>query len=141
MKNLKIEDVESHISQCYAESSNYTAILSSICRQIAFAEGALFWFLYSELKVSLNYLAIGFLILLLYFFLDLIQYLIGHYMYQNKAKNWENDLKNGVLLKKNYEFETDFFYWIDRVLILKLVCLFFASLLLFIGFILGLFHC
>jgi Ca2+/Na+ antiporter len=141
MKKLTVKEIEGQISQCYGESSNYTAILSSICRQIAFAEGALFWFLYSEIKVSLKFVAVGFLVLLIYFLLDLVQYIIGQYIYRKKAKSWETDLKNQILSKNNYEFETDFFYWIDRVLFFKLSFLFLASLILIVGYIIGLFLC
>lgn len=140
MKYLKSEMIEELITNCYSESSSYTATLSSICRQIAFAEGALFWFLYSELKVSIYYIVVGFLFLLIYFILDLIQYLIGYNIYQKRAKIWEDSLKKGILLKNNYEFPNDFFYWINKFLVYKLLFLFISSSVLIIGFIVGLFH-
>lgn len=139
MKNLKKKSIEEQVTHAHNESVKYTEILSTICRQISFADGALFWFVKTELKISIFLILVGYIFLILYFLLDLFQYLIGYITYKNKALDWEKDLINGIGNEKNYEYSEHFTYWIEKFLYWKLGFLFLASLILIICFVLGIF--
>lgn len=131
----KTKDIEKHIEFYYQESVNYTARLSSICRQLAFAEGVLLWFLKCNFHISTLIMILGFLFLTFYFIFDVIHYLVGYVKYDNLAIKITNKLnEKNNMEKKEYETPINFNYSLHILLYVKLVLIGIASLLLIIGF-------
>lgn len=62
----------------------YSDKLSTACRQLAFSEGAVFW-IFSEASYLSIWIALGLLMLVLYFCVDLFQYYYGMRDYGNIA--------------------------------------------------------
>ena len=123
MNSNAIKNIEDHIERCYSESVQYTGILSSICRQLAFAEGGLFWFLKDKMHVCDRLIVIGFLVLVLYFIFDAIQYLVGHIIFLRKSKEWEADLKEKKIVdEKHYDIPSELLSPIEKLLYVKLGC-------------------
>jgi hypothetical protein len=101
------QEIESQISSCYSQVAKYSAHLSNIFRQLAFAEGALFWFSKLHLNASDLSLMIGFSVLIVYFILDAIQYFVGLVEYERLAKKFHDDYKkNKIYDTDNYEMES-----------------------------------
>jgi hypothetical protein len=74
----------------------YSDRLSSACRQLAFAEGAVFWAFKEPNSLSL-WVAIGFFILVCYFVTDTLQYYFGMRDYERLGENARNMLhRNGA---------------------------------------------
>jgi hypothetical protein len=121
MSDKSREELEKNINNCYIASSEYSSTLSSICRQIAFAEGALFWLLYTGFSFSSRYIIVGYLFLLFYFFTDLFQYLFGFIAFKKKAKQNEKYLENKIIIEKFHTISDDDLYWVYKALHLKLI--------------------
>ena len=134
MNKEEKKTLEDYVNKCFQNSSDYSSILSSICRQIAFAEGALYWFLYSEFNLSTNYIMAGYLFLLFYFFSDMAQYFLGYLVYKIKAKQNQIYLKNELKTEYLYEISEDDLYWVYKAMNLKLLFIVVSSLTLIIIF-------
>jgi hypothetical protein len=126
------DKIEKILSGYNAEAAEYTKILSSICRQLAFGEGTLFLLL---IKKPLWLVLLGLIALLFYFIFDAIQYLWGYIKYKNISKKLERDYRT----EKNddeyhYELNKEFNLSLDIIFYIKLVFIVLASLFLIIGF-------
>lgn len=68
---------------------------SKIGRQLAFAEGVVFWSLYTQMDCKPKMLVVAFyLVLILYFIIDLLQYMYGAYKFEQKAILRKESKKN-----------------------------------------------
>lgn len=129
------EEIEKKIDEKYHESVEYTKIISTICRQLAFAEGAVLWFLEDKFHISISVMIGCFCALILYFTFDIIQYLIGHIKYSNKGKELEEKYHGQEDYNiNNYKNTNDFNKPIEILLYIKLIFIALASFLLLIGF-------
>lgn len=129
-------EIEAQISNCYAQVSKYSGHLSNIFRQLAFAEGALFWFSKINFNASNLLLIIGFSILIFYFILDALQYFSGLLEYEKIAKKFHHDYKdNKIYDLEKYDMEPP--KYIDVFFYLKLITLVLASVILIYSFING----
>lgn len=132
------EKIEASISHSYAETVGYSNELSKICRQLAFAEGALFWFSKQNLGSSITFLIIGFSILLMYFLFDALQYLAGLLKFQSQADQKYRDYKvNKIYDEDNYEIPYKF-HLTDLFFYIKLIMIFLSSITLIYAFLNGL---
>ena len=126
MKKKESEkDLEDLISYYNKESSTYSSIVSIICRQLAFAQGAILWIFYSHLNISNFTLLWGFLFIVVFFLLDLTQYIVGKVKYEKIAKQFESNYDKKIKNKQHYIFPkneikplTFFFYSKITVLII-----------------------
>ena len=80
----EIEKVKCQINCEWKHYEIYMDKVSSVCRQLAYAEGVVLWFIFSANPNKFVFL--GFLFLILYFMGDVIQYGIGMRSYYNLAK-------------------------------------------------------
>ncbi len=109
-------DLEKNINDCYKASSDYSSTLSSICRQIAFAEGALYWLLFTGFNISSKYIIVGYFFLLFYFFSDLFQYLFGYIAYKKKAEQNQEYLDNKITTEKFHTISHADLYWVYKAI-------------------------
>lgn len=111
MRNLvaRKAEIEQFISSCYSEVADYTKEISVICRQLAFAEGGLFWFARTEFHISNRVLFYAFAFLLSYFILDAFQYLAGMWKYKKIAHKSYDDYKvNKIYFLEKYKIPNKF---------------------------------
>lgn len=120
-------DFEKNINNCLQASSEYSSTLSSICRQIAFAEGALYWLLYTKFNLHTNYIIIGYLFLLFYFFSDLFQYLLGYIVFKQKARQNKEHLGNKITNEGLHDVSDEDLYWVYKAMHLKLILIALSS--------------
>lgn len=127
--------------------SFYSSEASKIARQIAFAEGAIFWALYFLMQNGTKALIIAFYsVLLLFFIFDLIQYVVGAFFFSYEAKVIKKLMKSN---KQDPSYEIGDFVGqsIKKYYVLKLIFLGVATLLLinmfivFINYSIPLSHC
>lgn len=130
------KEIENQISACYKETSEYSGHLSSILRQLAFAEGALFWFSKTNFSTPNILLILGFSILIAFFIFDAIQYLVGLIQYENLAKTFHRDYKKNKIYDPN-KYEMDPPKYIDLFFYIKIIAILFASVILIYSFISG----
>lgn len=130
--------IEGSICHSYSEAATYSNELSKICRQLAFAEGALFWFSKQNLGSSTTFLIIGFSILLMYFLFDALQYLSGLLKFQSQADQKYRDYKvNKIYDEDNYEIPYEF-HLTDLFFYIKLIMILLSSITLIYAFLNGL---
>lgn len=79
------------INQFWRVSRSYSAEASKIARQLAFGEGAVFWFFFTENQIMANFIFLGLLFLVLYFVLDVLQYIIGAFKNKQLANFYEQN--------------------------------------------------
>lgn len=130
------KEIEELITSCYLQSSEYSGNLSSILRQLAFAEGALFWFSKINFKSPDVLLILGFSILIVFFILDAVQYFVGLIQYENLAKTFHHDYKINKIYDPN-KYEMNPPEYIDLFFYLKIIAILIASVILIYGFIHG----
>ncbi|HVE44490.1 MAG TPA: hypothetical protein VNC84_05080 [Gammaproteobacteria bacterium] len=70
----------------------YSDKLSSACRQLAFSEGAVFW-IFSQTSYLSTPIAIGLLVLVLFFCVDMLQYYFGMFDYEYSASRIRKEMK------------------------------------------------
>lgn len=121
-------DLEENINSCYQASSEYSSALSSICRQIAFAEGALYWFAFTGFHFPAKYIIVGYLFLLFYFFIDSFQYVLGYVAYKRKAKQNVNLLKNKITKMDLHTITEDDLFWVYKAMHYKLFFIVLSSI-------------
>ena len=124
------------IDLAYERYSFYTIEVSKIARQVAFAEGAIFWALYFLMQSGPKPLIISFYsVLLLFFIFDLIQYVIGANSFEKEAEFMKKIIKSNNDKSLNYEIGDDVGKGIKKFYILKLVFIGISTLLLIFMFI------
>lgn len=113
----------------------YSSESSKIARQLAFAEGAIFWALYFLMQSGPKALIVTFYsTLLLFFIFDLVQYVFGGYLFSNQAKVIKKLIKANTTTPK-YEIGDEVGKSINKFYISKLIFLCISSLLLIIMFV------
>lgn len=89
----EIEKIKSQINDEWKEYEIYTDKVSSVCRQLAYAEGGVLWIIFNANPNKAIFF--GFLFLILYFICDAIQYYSGmrsHYkLAKEHQKKYERD--------------------------------------------------
>lgn len=130
------KEIESQIVSCYNQSAEYSGHLSVILRQLAFAEGALFWFSKLNFKASDILLILGLSALIVFFILDAAQYLVGLTQYENLAKKFHHDYKINKLYDPN-KYDMNPPEYIDSFFYLKIFVILIASIILIYSFISG----
>lgn len=109
-------------SECYIF---YTGESSKVLRQLAFGEGALFWFFTKNPCPMTNIAHIGLCILVLYFIVDSVQYIIGAIKYKNRGKFYiELREKNK---REDFEVTNDSVKGTNICFMLKIIVLIAAS--------------
>lgn len=95
-------EIEQFIGNCYSEVADYSKEISTICRQLAFAEGGLFWYAKTEhFNVSNGFIFWCLVCLLCYFFFDAAQYIAGMCEYKKLSDKYHDDFEK----HKNYDTE------------------------------------
>lgn len=97
----KKEEIESFLNRYFQEYECYSKELSLICRQLAFAEGALFWFSKQNLGASEFLVSFGFGVLIIYFIFDALQYFVG----MRKNEQLSNQFYRDYKVNKNYDID------------------------------------
>lgn len=98
-KKENANKIKSAIDELWGEYIVNTTILSTVCRQLAFGEGAVCWFFKNSsgnLPIDIKNIL---LFLVLYFISDVLQYLTSTIIYWNYAKFYE--YKNNKQFLKN----------------------------------------
>lgn len=90
------KDITKKIDKLWAEFETYTRIFSNILRQLAFAEGAIFWIF--KLEDKNNYFLsvitfFGLMFLVFFFFADAMQYYLGKKDHEGWAQACEDKKK------------------------------------------------
>jgi hypothetical protein len=136
----EIEKVRSQINREWKEYETYTDKVSTVCRQLAYAEGGILWIVFNINSNRCIFLV--FLFLILYFIFDVIQYYIGMRNYyklaQEHQKKYERDgekLKVADIEKPSSTNRTE-----KQCLYVKLILIGIASVL-FIGLLINVFLC
>lgn len=136
LQNFEIEKI---IEEHAKESTEYTRILSSIFRQLAFSEGSLFWFLKTQFAVSIPLISFGLIFLVFFFICDALQYFNGYLKFTREAKRFEKNLLEGKTSERNYQDSVGLHLAITIPFKCKLLFLIIATLMLLMGFIEGAF--
>lgn len=114
----------------------YTSAASKISRQLAFAEGAIFWIIYLQMQNGSKWILVSFYFsLVLFFIFDILQYLYG----ANKFESEEDAIKKIQVLNKgnkdiNYEIGDEIGNSIKKFFNTKLFMLGISTLFLIIIF-------
>lgn len=133
-KANRIDKIEKSISENFWEVyGNNTAKLSSICRQLAFAEGGICWFFMKPENqgVVTTDIKIILLFLVLFFILDACQYLTLAIYNKAIALFYEDKVKDGTIKSDRQITRPPWINSSDEVcFVLKLFCLGIASFFL-----------
>ena len=87
-------EIEQFIASCYSEVADYSKEISTICRQLAFAEGALFWYAKTvHFNISNAFIFWSLVCLLCYFFFDAAQYVAGMCKYKKLSNKYHDDFE------------------------------------------------
>lgn len=100
---LQLFEIQKLIDDHKRESVDYTVILSSVLRQIAFTEGSLFWFLKMQFQVGIISIILGFSALLFFFICDAVQYYNGYSKYKKQAEIFERNMANNLANEADYQ--------------------------------------
>lgn len=100
---LQLYEIQKLIDDHKRESVDYTVILSSVLRQIAFTEGSLFWFLKIQFQVGVISIIFGFSALLLFFICDAVQYYNGYSKFKKQAEIFERNMANNLANEADYQ--------------------------------------
>lgn len=131
-KKKKPDPLDDKIVFSQGRFKKYTAEASKISRQLAFAEGAIFWMIYNLMHNSSKWILVVFYFsLLLFFVFDLLQYLYG----ANKFESEEEIIKkiqvsNKCIKNINYEIGDEIGNNIKKFFNIKLIILCISTLLL-----------
>lgn len=100
-ENGSKKEIEQFINRGYEEIDFYSSQLSKILRQLAFAEGALFWFCKEKFNSSTFLIGVGFAFLLFYFLFDAKQYLSGLLHFKKQTAKFYDDfvIKKFIILR------------------------------------------
>ena len=93
-KQLTTED---KINKIWKRASLYSSLASQVARQLAFGEGAIFWFFFNNKGNLTIPLIVGLSFLVLYFIFDIFQYLIGAWVNKDLARVYEELNKDDSL--------------------------------------------
>lgn len=135
MSNSNQKDVKGKIKEFWDEYEENTKLLSNVTRQLAFAEGGVFWIL----KGTNNELSIiellGFFALFLFFVFDVMQYYFAKRDYYKWSKSCEDmSDKNPNLKLTDIEKLPEVNENAKNFFNLKLISITIASILLFLDF-------
>jgi hypothetical protein len=130
-------EIQKLIDENKRESTEYTVILSSILRQIAFTEGSLFWFLKIQFQVNIISIIIGFTSLLLFFIFDAAQYYSGYTKFKKQAAIFEENRANKMVNESDYQDSQGLHLSTTLPFKVKLIFLLIATVALVVDFL----HC
>lgn len=127
-------DVRETIEMYWNEFQAYTDKLSTVCRQLAFAEGGIFWIFFQ--KNAPGFIVLGFFFLILYFVFDVLQYYFG----RNECLEFAEKAQEKYETNKNISFRDikkpkNPHKKIRKLLEIKLIFIAIASGILFLIFI------
>ena len=131
---LQLFEIQKLIDDHKKESVEYTLILSSILRQIAFTEGSLFWFLKIQFQVNILSIILGFSALLLFFISDAVQYYNGYTKFKKQADIFENNMANKKVNESDYQDSQGLHLSITLPFKIKLIFLLIATAALVFDF-------
>ncbi|WP_447531153.1 hypothetical protein [Legionella pneumophila] len=139
-ENSKVErEIEEFIRRNYEEVDVYSGNLSSILRQLAFAEGVLFWFCYEQFNISIIIISFGWAFLLLYFVCDSIQYLLGYMHFKRQGDKYFKDYYEKKILNLDNYIHQDMPQSLNWMFRLKILTIVFSSVILLFGFLMGIY--
>ena len=81
----KYNDSKDKIKKIYTVGTDFSSEASRVARQLAFGEGAIFWFFFGDKLISI--IAVGLVFLVLYFLFDISQYIIGAWLNKNLGQH------------------------------------------------------
>lgn len=85
-EDIKKKEIDVILQRLWDRCDFFSSQASKIGRQLAFAEGVVFWSLYTLMDCKPKILIVSFyLVLILYFLVDLLQYMYGAYKFEQKA--------------------------------------------------------
>lgn len=90
------ERTEDKIQKIWARASQYSGEASRVARQLAFGEGAIFWFFFHDKHDLSMPIAAGMFFLVMYFIFDIAQYIIGSWINKNLASIYEEPNKKNL---------------------------------------------
>ena len=132
---LQLFEIQKLIDEHKRESVEYTIILSSILRQIAFTEGSLFWFFKIQFQVNIVSIILGFSALLLFFMSDAVQYYNGYTKFKKQAAIFEKNMANKMVNETDYQDPHGLHLSITLPFKIKLIFLLIATTALVIDFV------
>ncbi|AOW57836.1 TPA: hypothetical protein ACPYPK_001038 [Legionella pneumophila] len=136
-KQSKKDKLDAKISFAQDRYKFYTTEASKIARQVAFAEGAIFWALYILMQNGPKSLIITFYsILLLFFIFDLIQYVYGAIRFEYEEDAIKKVRASNKKIKGiNYKIGDEIGNSIKTYYLIKLFFLCLATIILIIMFV------
>lgn len=124
-------NVEETLNEYWRDFQVYTDKLSTVCRQLAFAEGGIFWIFFQ--KNVPEFVLPGFFFLILYFGFDVLQYYFGRKNYLELAEKSQEKYEANNKIKFEDIKKSKFFDQTTRKLVeIKLTFITLASGVLFI---------
>ncbi|RUR17878.1 hypothetical protein ELY21_10285 [Legionella sp. km535] len=135
-KNKKHKsNIVSEMNFSYARYSFYTSESSKIARQVAFVEGAIFWTVYWLIECRPKFLLITFFsILIIFFIIDLVQYLYGAFLSNSDAQTIKKIHQQNPGKDINYNLGDETGKKIEKFFILKMIFLGISVVPLFVMF-------
>lgn len=136
--NAVRREIEDFIEKKIEETNIYSGQLSTVLRQMAFAEAALFWFCKDQFNLPILLISISWVFLLLYFAFDASQYFFGYQHAQGQVNQYLKDFKNGNRDLNHYMDQTiprtsfSMFKW-------KIAMIFISSAMLIFCFSIGIY--
>jgi hypothetical protein len=137
---LQAFEIQKLIDDHNEKAVEYTSLLSTILRQIAFTEGSLFWFMKTQLEVNLMPVLFGFAALLLFFSCDALQYYNGYKKYEKEARKFERYMLKNIVNESSYQDSEGLNQAITLPFKFKMFFLVLASVILVLGFVSGVPH-
>jgi len=136
MTDNEENDISSSINRYQKTYIELSRSASGIARKLAFAEGAIFWILYSGISTSPAKLLLSafFFSLLLYFVLDTAQYLYSALKHDQLSETLSEVRKQNPKVKLIYEYPDYFAKSSTTMYALKFVFLAISSILLIVMF-------
>jgi hypothetical protein len=135
MSETQDQAIRSKIKEKFWDEYKFNTItLSTVCRQLAFAEGGVCsFFRLSDGKLpTIFLLVLG--LLVFFFFCDVAQYLISTIVYNSYGKYYEKRLEKGLLNEQDIKKPERINKCANSFLYVKLFFLFIASVFIVIGF-------
>lgn len=137
--NSAEKEIEDFIQRNYSVAVVYSSQLSTVLRQLAFAEGALFWFCKIQFSLSIIPIAIGWAFLLFFFACDAIQYFLGYQYFRIQADKFLADFKNEIYDVNHYYMNQSSPQKLHYFFYLKIGMITCSSLILIFSFLIGIY--
>lgn len=135
MKNKEDSSLDIAIKEAQDCSANGTKIVSSIARQLAFSEGAVFWLLHHEYGTGLEILlGIFFSSLILYMIFDFFQYVLIASRFEHLVNFLKSIKKQNETAKIEFIRSDSYTKSSDICYAIKIIFLIISSILLIIMF-------